>query len=86
MRILPSIIVKVWDVISLRDKLKESPLYKTLLEEFAEFAKNNKGSVSSCKWIEVDVKKLTITITGIPEQDDFDQIIDIQKIVEFYSK
>ena len=83
---IPSIIVKVWDVISLRDKLKESPLYKSLLEELEEFGKNNKWSVSNCKWIEVDVKKLTITITGIPEQDDFDQIIDIQKIVEFYSK
>ncbi len=83
---IPSIIVKVWDVISLRDKLKESPLYKSLLEELEEFSKNNKWSVSNCKWIEVDVKKLTITITGIPEQDDFDQIIDIQKIVEFYSK
>jgi hypothetical protein len=29
-------------VISLRDKLKESPLYKTLLEELEEFSKANK--------------------------------------------
>lgn len=83
---VPSISVKVGDVIALRDKLKESPLYKSLLEELAEFSKENKWSVSSCKWIEVDPKKLTITIKSIPTKDDFEQIIDIQKIVEFYSK
>ena len=30
---VPSITVKIWDVLALRDKLKESPLYKSLLEE-----------------------------------------------------
>jgi ribosomal protein S4 len=73
-------------VISLRDKLKESPLYKTLLEELEEFSKGNKGKVTACKWIEVDSKKLTITIKALPLKEDFDQIIDIQKIIEFYSK
>jgi ribosomal protein S4 len=70
----------------LRDKLKESPLYKTLLEELEEFSKNNKGKVTATKWIEVDTKKLTITITALPVKEDFDQIIDIAKIIEFYSK
>lgn len=83
---VPSIQVKVWDVIALRDKLKESPLYKTLLEELEEFSKNNKGKVTATKWIEVDTKKLTITITALPVKEDFDQIIDIAKIIEFYSK
>lgn len=83
---IPSISVKVWDVISLRDKMKESPLYKSLLEELEEFSKQNKGKVSRCKWIEVDSKKLTIKINALPTNEDFDQIIDIQKIVEFYSK
>ena len=83
---VPSISVKVWDTISLRDKLKESPLYKTLLEELEEFSKANKGKVTACKWIEVDSKKLTITIKALPAKEDFDQIIDVQKIVEFYSK
>ena len=78
--------VDVPDVISLRDKLKESPLYKSLLEELEEFSKSNKWKVSACKWIEVDSKKLTITIKAIPSKEDFEQIIDIQRIVEFYSK
>ncbi len=83
---IPSIKVKVGDVIELRDKLKESPLYKSLLEELEEFAKQNKSKVSSCKWIEVDPKSLKITVVALPESSDFDQVIDIQKIVEFYSK
>ena len=83
---VPSILVKTWDVISLRDKLKESPLYKSLLEELEEFSKSNKWKVSACKWIEVDSKKLSITIKAIPSKEDFEQIIDIQRIVEFYSK
>lgn len=83
---IPSISLKVGDVVELRDKLKESPLYKTLLEELEDYSKQNKGKVSSCNWIEVDAKKLTITIKALPETNDFDQIIDIQKIIEFYSK
>ncbi len=83
---IPSISLKVGDVIELRTKLKESPLYKSLLEELEEFAKQSKGKISSAKWIDVDVKNLKITVTALPEKEDFDQVIDIQKIVEFYSK
>jgi len=83
---IPSISVKVWDVIELRDKMKESPLYKSLIEELNEFAKANKGKITTTKWIDVDAKNLKITIKALPEKDDFEQIIDIQKIVEFYSK
>jgi small subunit ribosomal protein S4 len=83
---IPSIALKVWDVIELRDKLKESPLYKSLIEELEEFSKQNKWTVSKSKWIEVDSKNIKITIKALPENEDFDQIIDIQKIIEFYSK
>jgi len=83
---VPSITVKIWDVIELRERVKESPLYKSLAEELAEFAKANKGKITNSKWIEVDAKKLKITIMALPEKDDFEQIIDIQKIVEYYSK
>lgn len=83
---IPSISLKIGDIIELRPKLKESPLYKSLLEELEEFSKQGKGKISSAKWIEVDVKNLKITVTALPEKEDFDQVIDIQKIVEFYSK
>lgn len=83
---IPSISLKVWDIIELRPKLKESTLYKGLLEELEEFSKQNKWKVSNCKWIDVDSKNLKVTIKSLPEKEDFEQIIDIQKIIEFYSK
>lgn len=83
---IPSISLKVWDVVELRTKLKESALYKSLFEELQEFAKDSKKKISSAKWIDVDIKNLKITVKSLPEHDDFEQIIDIQKIVEFYSK
>ena len=83
---IPSISLKTWDIIELRTKLKESSLYKTLFEELQEFAKDSKKKISSANWIDVDIKNLKITVKNLPEKDDFEQIIDIQKIVEFYSK
>lgn len=84
---VPSYEVKVGDVITIKERLKESILYKTLVEEFQAFSeKNNKAQVTSVRWLSVDPKKLTITVTALPEKADFDQMIDIQRIVEFYSK
>jgi len=39
---IPSISLKVGDVIELRPRLKESPLYKSLFEELEAFSKENK--------------------------------------------
>ncbi len=84
---IPSYSIKVGDVIELREKMKESPLYKTLIEEFREFAKKNKaGTITGAKWLDINPDKLSITVTRLPEKEDFDQTIDIQKIIEFYSK
>ena len=84
---IPSYEVKVGDVITLKERMKESALYKTLVEEFQAFAsKNSTAQVSSTRWLTVDPKKLSITITALPEKGDFDQMIDVQRIVEFYSK
>ena len=84
---IPSYEVKVGDVITIKERLKESTLYKTLVEEFQAFAaKNSAAKVTNVRWLEVDPKKLTITITALPENADFDKMIDVQRIVEFYSK
>jgi len=34
----------------------------------------------------MDSKTLKITIKALPEKEDFESIIDIQQVVEFYSK
>lgn len=84
---IPSFQVSVGDVIALRDKMKNSPLYKTLVQEFEEFASKNSQAVASpVKWLEIDAKNLSITVLALPERTDFDQSIDIKSIIEFYSK
>ncbi len=84
---IPSYQIQVGDVITLREKMKESPLYKTLITEFQEFqTKNTSGTVSAAKWLDVDVSKLIITVKSLPDKSDFDQTIDIKRIIEFYSK
>ncbi len=83
---IPSISLKPGDTLELRNKLKESPLYKSLLEDLKEFSKNNKWKVSTCKWVDLDINNLKIIVKSIPTNEDFEKIIDIQKIVEFYSK
>lgn len=84
---IPSYEVRVGDVITIKEKMKESALYKSLVEEFQAFAsKNAAAQITSAKWLTVDTKKLSITITALPEKGDFDQMIDVQRIIEFYSK
>ncbi len=84
---IPSYQVKIGDIISLKEKMKESTLYKNLLEEFQAFSeKNSSTQVTSTRWLSVDPKNLSITITALPESGDFDSMIDVQRIVEFYSK
>ena len=84
---IPSYDVKIGDVITLKERAKESSLYKSLVEEFQAFAtKNAAAQVSAAKWLTVDPKNLSITITTLPEKGDFDQMIDVQRIIEFYSK
>lgn len=84
---IPSYEMKIGDVITLKERMKESALYKTLVDEFQAFAEKNKtAQVSASRWLTVDPKKLSITITALPEKGDFDQMIDVQRIIEFYSK
>lgn len=84
---IPSYQVSVGDVIEVRERLKDTPIYRNLLVESAEFLKNNASwKVSSVEWIDADPKSFTITIKRLPESADFDQSVDMKKIIEFYSK
>ncbi len=84
---IPSYQVSVGDVIEVREKLKDTPLYRTLQTESEEFLKNNKsGKVSAVDWIDADPKAFKITIKRLPEAQDYDQSVDMKKIIEFYSK
>lgn len=75
---VPSYQLRVGDKIELRPRLKNSKLYPAVLEE-------NK-SYKEARWLKVSGKDMSIEVTAEPTSDDFEQLVDCQKIIEFYSR
>ncbi len=74
----PSIILKVGDVVTLRDASRSSEKIKGLMESMP-------GRISP-KWIDVDRENIKATIQALPARDDVDFPIEEHLIVELYSK
>ena len=72
---IPSILVKVGDVIAVKDT--ESTKIKELVETM--------GDKIAPKWLEVD-KNGTAKVVAMPERDDIDFEFNEQLIIELYSK
>ena len=72
----PSILVKVGDVIAVKDT--ESPKIKELVESM--------GDRIVPKWLEVDKTNGTAKVVAMPERDDIDFEFNEQLIIELYSK
>ncbi|QQS26576.1 30S ribosomal protein S4 [bacterium] len=77
---VPSIQVKVGDVIT----VKESSKKKVLFTDLAEQLKNDAREMPS--WLKLDAKKMVGTVTGQPLREDSDSFIEEQLIIEFYSR
>ena len=77
---IPSIRVNEGDIITVRPKSTKS-VYFTNIDEVV---KNT--SQIPLSWIKSDVKKLTITVTGLPKREEAEVDINEQLIVEFYSR
>ncbi len=75
---IPSIIVKVGDVIALKDKSRSSEKFKMLTEDMAQ--------VNTPKWLDVDVDAVSAKVIALPQRDDVDFDFNEQLIIEFYSK
>ncbi|MBT6068160.1 30S ribosomal protein S4 [Candidatus Peregrinibacteria bacterium] len=75
---VPSINIREGDVLEIRERSKKSKLFEDTLTA------NEKYKVPG--WLEVDPKKMTITIKRLPEKDELEQSINSQLIVEFYSR
>ncbi len=75
---IPSYLVKIGDVISVREKSRKIPFIKEGLEGGA------KSNVP--RWLSVDVKKFSGEVIDMPSRGDVQIPIQEQLIVEFYSK
>ena len=75
---VPSIEVRVGDVIEVRARSKKSPVFTGIFEENAHH--------EAADWLKVDQKKFTIEVIALPEQKHYEPLINVQPIVEFYSR
>ncbi|MBT4349310.1 30S ribosomal protein S4 [bacterium] len=75
---IPSFKVKVGQVI----KVKPNKLKKTYWTNLTEIL----DKVETASWLVLDKKEMTITIAGLPNDDDLPQNIQTNLIVEFYSR
>ena len=76
---IPSMLLKVGDVITLREESRKSARIKELIE-------NNFASAISPKWLEVDRENVRATVKDLPKRDDVDFPFEEHLIVELYSK
>ncbi len=77
---IPSIILKVGDVIALRERSRDAARFKEVAAELEA------ASATLPKWLTVNVNDLSVTVNALPQRDDIDFEIEEQLIVELYSK
>ena len=75
---IPSILLKVGDVIAVKEGSRSSEKIKDLAEGLA--------SKLTPKWLEVDKENLTAKVIAVPARDDVDFPFEEQLIIELYSK
>ena len=75
---IPSILVKVGDVVSVKDTSKSSEKFKSL----AELCQTRIAP----KWLEVDKENATAKVVAVMQRDELDFPVEEQLVVELYSK
>ena len=75
---IASMLVKVGDVIAVKENFRENELCKTLVADLQDKV--------SPKWLDVDKTALTAKVVAAPARDELDYEVNEQLIVEFYSK
>lgn len=75
---VPSYLVKVGDVIEIKEKYKSSQRYKDVLEVT--------GGRMVPAWLEADAENLRGTVKELPTRDEIDVPVNEVLIVELYSK
>ena len=75
---IPSMMVKVGDVIAVKEGFRSSALCKALAEALQ--------TKIPAKWLEVNKENLSAKVVAMPAREDLDYEVDEQLIVELYSK
>lgn len=75
---IPSYLLKVGDVIAVKEKSKDSPKFKEIIDIA--------GGRVIPKWLEFDAENLSGKVVSLPEREDIDLPVKEHLIVELYSK
>jgi small subunit ribosomal protein S4 len=75
---IPSYLIKVGDVITVREKSKESPRIKELLERA--------GDRTPPSWLELEAEQARATVVDLPTREQIDATVQEHLIVELYSR
>ena len=75
---IPSIQLRVGDVIGIKESSRKSEKIKGLIEGL--------DKITQPKWLSFDKNALTATVTALPQRDDVDFPFEEHLIVELYSK
>lgn len=75
---IPSIIVKKGDVIEIKKTSFKKGLFRDLETKLKKF--------SPPKWLSLDKKEFKATVLATPSKDEIEAPVDLQMIVEFYSR
>lgn len=74
---IASILVKVGDVITVKEASKQSPKFKEVIE---------RGPHNTQKWIQVDTEALEGKVIAMPTREEIDLPVEEHLIVELYSR
>lgn len=75
---VPSVELKAGDIIEIKANKKKSPIFAKNKEEMKDYVVPD--------WMKVDAGALKIEVLADPETKHFEQMINTQAIVEFYSR
>ena len=75
---VPSIRLLPGDVLEARSKSQKSPYFKSMTEVI--------GTGTPLSWMNVEAKKMKVSITGTPKREEAEVGINEQLIVEYYSR
>lgn len=75
---VPSFMVKVGEVITLRPSSKSSPVFPPILAAHEKYLPPN--------WLKVNPSDVKIEIASVPPPESAEQAIDMRQIIEFYSR
>ncbi len=73
---IPSYQVKEGDIITVKERFIDHPVLREI---------EGKKSLS-VNWLSSDLKKRTIVVSRLPEESDAEKLINVQVIIEFYSR